>query len=215
MSFIETGTPATGPFFNDTVAVPLYVVDAPFVVGLPLILKSVIVCLWGALPFNITMLNVALNVGELELTFLKSHAPETIHAGFPSFPFCRLAIVPDFEPGCCALMTETDDINVAATAAMTIADSNSFLYFDIIKNRRTKSLINRTTRLLPYYALQIYVCISVIRQDTIRHVRTYVRIIELSSQLVLDVTLMDRNVVRCVTYSLTGKDSVVHAAETN
>jgi hypothetical protein len=55
-----------------------------FLIRLPLILKSVIVCLWGALPFNITILNVALKTGELELIFLKSQAPETIHAGFPS-----------------------------------------------------------------------------------------------------------------------------------
>ena len=145
MSLTETGTPVTGPFFNVTVAVPLYVVAVFFFVGLPLILKSVILCLWGALPFNITMLKVALNVGEVELIFLKSQAPETIHAGFPSFAFCRLAIVPDFEPVCCALNPDTDDIIVAAAAAMNIADSNSLLSFDIIKERRSISFINRTT----------------------------------------------------------------------
>src|SRR5919197_2821345 len=94
MNFIEIGTPVAGPFFSDTVAVPLYAVVLPFVVGLPFILKSVILCLCAALPFNINILNVALNVGELEFKLLKSNTPEVTHAGFPSFPFCILAIVP-------------------------------------------------------------------------------------------------------------------------
>jgi hypothetical protein len=37
---MEIGTPVTGPFFNDTVAVPLYVLAIFFFAGLPLILKS-------------------------------------------------------------------------------------------------------------------------------------------------------------------------------
>src|ERR671931_2054777 len=103
MIFIEIGTPVAGPFFSDTVAVPLYAVVLPFVVGLPVILKSVIVCLCAALPFNINILNVALNVGELVFKLLKSHIPEVTHAGFPSFPFCMLAIVPNSLSGFCAL----------------------------------------------------------------------------------------------------------------
>src|SRR5215469_3938048 len=95
---MEIGTSLAGPFFNDTVAVPLYVVAVPLVVGLPVILKSVIVCLWGAVPSSITMLNVALKVGELEAIFFNSHSPASIHSGFPSFPFCMLAIVPNLEP---------------------------------------------------------------------------------------------------------------------
>src|SRR5947209_1867853 len=34
----------------------------------PAILKSVILCLCGAVPFNITILNIALKLGEVELT---------------------------------------------------------------------------------------------------------------------------------------------------
>jgi hypothetical protein len=73
------GTGKMKPGVNDTVAVPLYVVVIPFFVGLPVILKSVIVCTWGAVPLNITIRNVALKAGELELIFLNSHAPEWIH----------------------------------------------------------------------------------------------------------------------------------------
>jgi len=119
-NFMEIGTPVTGPFFNVTVAVSLYVLDTFFLAGLPVILKSVIVCLCGALPFNITMLNVALNIGDVEFIFLKSHMPETIQAGFPSFPFCRLAIVPNLEPGCsCALTIDATlrDVIIATKAA--------------------------------------------------------------------------------------------------
>jgi hypothetical protein len=101
ISFIEIGTSLTGPFFNVTVAVPLYVVVIPLFVGLPVILKSVIVCLWGAFPFSITILKVALKAGELELIFFNSHPPESIYSGFPSFPFCMLAIDPNLEPDVC------------------------------------------------------------------------------------------------------------------
>jgi hypothetical protein len=83
------------------------------------------------------MLNVALNDGEVEFTFLKSQAPETIQAGFPSFPFCRLAIVPNLEPGCCCALTidaTLKDVIIAATAAITIIISGlACLFFGIIK----------------------------------------------------------------------------------
>jgi hypothetical protein len=59
-------------------------------------------------PFNITILNVELKAGELELIFLKSHPPEATHAGFPFPPFCILAIVPDG----CALAIDTTLANV-------------------------------------------------------------------------------------------------------
>jgi hypothetical protein len=110
---METGTLGIGtPILQRmhsakvTVAVPLYVVVRPFFVGLPVILKCVMVCLCSAVPFNITIMNVELKAGELELTFLKSHTPESIHAGVPFLPFWILTIVPDLEPevcGCCAL----------------------------------------------------------------------------------------------------------------
>src|SRR5919198_2417016 len=116
INFIEIGTPVAGPFFSDTVAVPLYAVVLPFVVGLPFILKSVIVCLCAALPFNINILNVALNVGELEFIFLKSHAPEVTHAGFPSFPFCMLAIVPNSLSGFCALVIGSNTLLLLKSA---------------------------------------------------------------------------------------------------
>jgi hypothetical protein len=72
ISFMETGTLVTNgtgrrkPGLNDIVAVPLYVVVIPFFIGLPVILKSVIVCIWGEVPLNITIFNVALKAGELE-----------------------------------------------------------------------------------------------------------------------------------------------------
>jgi hypothetical protein len=47
------------------VAVPLYVVAMPLFVGLPVILKFVIVCIWCAAPFNVTIKNVELKSGEL------------------------------------------------------------------------------------------------------------------------------------------------------
>jgi hypothetical protein len=150
---MEIGTPLTGPFFNDTVAVPLYELAIFFFVGLPVILKSVIVCLCGALPFNITMLNVALNVGDVEFTFLKSHTPETIQAGFPSFPFSRLAIVPNLEPGdYCAFTIDATlkDIIIATTAATRIIVSGlaikTCLFFGVIKNTSAKSLINTANK---------------------------------------------------------------------
>jgi hypothetical protein len=89
-SFMEIGTSVTNgtgrrkPGRNDIVAVPLYVVVIPFFVGLPVILKSVIECICGEVPLNITILNVALKVGELELIFLNSHAPDSIHGTLSS-----------------------------------------------------------------------------------------------------------------------------------
>jgi hypothetical protein len=76
---ITNGTRKIKPGVNDTIAVPLYVVVIPFFVGLPVILKSVIVWICGAVPFVIIMPNVALKAGELELIFLNSHIPERIH----------------------------------------------------------------------------------------------------------------------------------------
>ena len=90
ISFMETGTLVTNgtgrrkPGLNDIVAVPLYVVVIPLFVGLPVILKSVIVCICGEVPFNITILNVALKARELELIFLNSHAPDVIHGTLSS-----------------------------------------------------------------------------------------------------------------------------------
>jgi hypothetical protein len=79
--------------------------------------------LCNALPFSITISNTVLNVavGRLvllvvvvlfaldddiiaapEVMFVKLplHKPETIHAGFPSLSFCKLAIVPlAYSPG--------------------------------------------------------------------------------------------------------------------
>ena len=95
------------------------------------------------------MFNVALNVGDVEFTFLKSQAPETIQAGFPSFPFCRLAIVADLEPGdCCALTIDTtlEDVIIATTAATTIIVSGwaieACLFFRVIKDTIARSLIS-------------------------------------------------------------------------
>src|SRR5215813_11508572 len=90
ISFMETGTLITNgtgrrkPGLNDIVAVPLYVVVISFFVGLPVILKSVIVCICGEVPLNITILKVALKAGELELIFLNSHAPDSIHGTLSS-----------------------------------------------------------------------------------------------------------------------------------
>ena len=78
-TLVTYGTGRRKPGLNDIVAVPLYVVVIPFFVGLLLILKSVIVCICGEVPLNITILNVALKAGELELIFLNSHAPDSIH----------------------------------------------------------------------------------------------------------------------------------------
>jgi hypothetical protein len=93
------------------------------------ILKSVIVCICGEVPLNITISNVALKAGELELIFLNSHAPDSIHrtlsSGRLELPYCRLAIVPNLEPdicGCCACVIDImlDDVIVTTTAATTI-----------------------------------------------------------------------------------------------
>jgi hypothetical protein len=73
-TLVTNGTRKMKPGVNDTVAVPLYVVVIPFFVGLPVILKSAIVCICGEVPLNITILNLALKAGELELIFLNSDA---------------------------------------------------------------------------------------------------------------------------------------------
>jgi len=83
-TLVTNGTGRRKPGLNDIVAVPLYVVVIPFFVGLPVILKSVIACICGEVPLNITILNVALKVGELELIFLNSHAPDSIHGTLSS-----------------------------------------------------------------------------------------------------------------------------------
>jgi len=70
-----------------------------------------------------------LSRGELELIFLNSHAPDSIHrtlsSGRLELPYCRLAIVPNLEPdicGCCACVIDImlDDVNLTTTAATTI-----------------------------------------------------------------------------------------------
>jgi hypothetical protein len=101
------------------------------------ILKSVIICLWPALQFNINILNVALNIGELEFRFLNSYIPEvTLQAFYPSFPFCMLAIAPNSLSGFCAFaigsrlllllntLVEATTINVDAIATSIIAFVN-------------------------------------------------------------------------------------------
>jgi hypothetical protein len=80
---MEIGTPVTGLLFHFRVGVQLFVLAICFFAGLSFILKPVAVCFCGVPPFDITMFKVALNVGEAELTFLKSHA----RSGFPYFPF--------------------------------------------------------------------------------------------------------------------------------
>src|SRR5215469_8886806 len=122
-----------------TVAVPLYVVTIPLLVGLPVILKSVILCLCSAVPFNITIMNVELKAGELELTFLKSHTPESIHAGIPFLPFWILAIIPDLEPevcGCCAPAIDATVANVIIITRPTPHAINAGLLFCSINNVR-------------------------------------------------------------------------------
>jgi len=126
---LTNGTGRRMPGLNDIVAVPLYVDVIPFFVGPPVILKSVIVCICGEVPLNITILNVALKAGELELIFLNSHAPDSIHrtlsSGRLELPYCRLAIAPNLEPdiyGCCACVIDImlEDVIVTTTAAITI-----------------------------------------------------------------------------------------------
>jgi hypothetical protein len=67
---VTNGTGRRKSGLNDIVTAPLYVVVIPFFVGLQVILKSVIVC--GEAPLNITILNIALKAGELELIFCNS-----------------------------------------------------------------------------------------------------------------------------------------------
>jgi hypothetical protein len=130
---MEIGTLVIGVPFMITVAVPLY--RATMLVKLPRdveacpaltdILKSFMVCIWGSLPFSIAIPNVELNVGKFVFIFLKSHAPESIHAGFPFLPFCILAIVPVAvlsDTGHLALATDAmlADAIIATVAATTI-----------------------------------------------------------------------------------------------
>jgi hypothetical protein len=77
---VTNGTGRSLPGLNDIVAVPLYVIVIPFFVGLPVNLKSVIVCICGEVPLNITIFIVALKAGELELIFFNYHAPDSIHS---------------------------------------------------------------------------------------------------------------------------------------
>jgi hypothetical protein len=60
-------------------------------------------------------LNVELNVGEFVFIFLKSHAPETIHAGFPFLSFCILATVP------VAVLGDTGHVALAIDAMLADA----------------------------------------------------------------------------------------------
>jgi hypothetical protein len=64
-------------------------------------------------------MNVELKAGELELTFLKSHTPESIHAGIPFLPFWILAIVPDLEPEVCGCCAPAIDATVANAIIIT------------------------------------------------------------------------------------------------
>ena len=57
----------TGPCFSDTVAVPLKLVVLPFVLGLPVILKSLIVCVYNALPSSINIWSVPLRQQKMDL----------------------------------------------------------------------------------------------------------------------------------------------------
>src|SRR5919202_1475566 len=119
---IPTGTSLTGPSFIVTVAVPLYTTVFLSSTDVLVSVNFDISCLCPALPLSITMLNTALNVAvgrfvlvellpaldgddiiavsEVKFVKLPLHKPETIHAGFPSLSFCRLAIVPlAYSPG--------------------------------------------------------------------------------------------------------------------
>jgi hypothetical protein len=139
---ILMGTSLTGPSFIVIVAVPLD--TFVFLSGIDILVnvKLDIWCLYNALPFSITILNTASNVAAgrlfllvvvllaldddiiaaVDVMFVKLplYKPETIHAGFPSLSFCKLAIVPlayspgwrvplwpEIPPGCCA--DEYDD----------------------------------------------------------------------------------------------------------
>src|SRR5215831_20249153 len=97
---MEIGTLDIGVPFMITVAVPLYLIttlvmlprDVEACPALMDILKSFMVCICGSLPFSIAILNVELNVGEFVFILFKSHAPESIHVGFPFLPFCILLL---------------------------------------------------------------------------------------------------------------------------
>src|SRR5215469_3019341 len=109
------------------------------------------VCIWGSLPFSIAILNVELNVGEFVFIFLKSHAPESIHSGFPFLPFCILAIVPvavlnDTGHFALAIDAMLADAIIATVAATTIMMAGlaiqACLFFRNNKNVRVKYIIN-------------------------------------------------------------------------
>ena len=115
------------------------------------ILKSFMVCIWGSLPFSIAILKVELNVGEFLFIFLKSHAPESIHSGFPFLPFCILAIVPvtvlsdtgHFALAIDAMLADAIIATVAATTIMMVGLAiQACLFFRNNKNVRVKYIIN-------------------------------------------------------------------------
>jgi hypothetical protein len=109
------------------------------------------VCIWGSLPFSIAILNVELNVGEFVFIFLKSHAPESIHSGFPFLPFCILAIVPvavlsdtgHFALAIDAMLADAIIATVAATTIMMVGLAIQVcLFFRDNKNVRVNYIIN-------------------------------------------------------------------------
>src|SRR2546421_12496575 len=111
-----TGTALTGPSFIVIVAVPFDTTVFSFGIDILVNVKLEISCLCIAVPFTITMSNIALNVAvgrfllvvvlllldiaEVRFVKLPFHKPETIHAGLPFLSFCKLAIVPAaYSPG--------------------------------------------------------------------------------------------------------------------
>jgi|SRR5215467_9056994 len=109
------------------------------------------VCIWDSLPFSIAILNVELNVGEFVFIFLKSHAPESIHVGFPLLSFCILATVPvavlsDTGHVALAIDAMLADAIIATEAAITIMmvglAISSRLFFRNNKNVRVWYVIN-------------------------------------------------------------------------
>ena len=106
------------------------------------------VCIWSSLPFSIAILNVELNVGEFVFIFLKSHAPESIHAGFAFLSFCILAIVPvavlgDTGHFALAIGAMLADVIIATVAATTITMAiRDCLCFRNNNNVRVKYFIN-------------------------------------------------------------------------
>jgi hypothetical protein len=82
------------------------------------------------------ILNVALNVGELEFKPLMSTIPEVTHAGFPSFPFCRLAIVPSTLSGLlCALAIDSRELvfkDAIVIVVITIATNTGIVFVGLL-----------------------------------------------------------------------------------